>query len=191
MPQFAKFEAIEVELLDLRDYPLPFFDEPNSPEGLKGNYANKTAKRWAKKIGLADAFIIITPEYNRGPSAVLKNALDYVYYEWNRKPVAFVSYAPGAAAGIRAVEQLRLSCIELQMAPIREAVHISYVLDTIDEDGKLLRGHYNERQKLHEWKIKYEENNKRDRLLFRPCETRMGVISRQVTALLFHRYATM
>lgn len=145
MPQLVKRKDINVELLDLRDYPLPFFDESNSPEGLEGNYTNKLAKKWAAKIGEADAFIIITPEYNHGTSAVLKNALDWVYYEWNRKPVTFVSYSPNAAGGVRAVEQLRQNAIELKMAPIDTAIHITYILDTIDENGKLLQGHFNER----------------------------------------------
>ncbi len=145
MPQLSKFKGIEFELLDLKNYPLPFFNESNSPEGLEDNYTNNEGKKWAAKIGQADAFIFITPEYNHGTSAVLKNALDWVYYEWNRKPVAFVSYSPNAAGGIRAVEQLRENTIELQMAPMHEAIHISYVLDTIDENGNLLKGHYNER----------------------------------------------
>jgi len=145
MPQLSKFKGIEFELLDLKDYPLPFFNESNSPEGLEGNYTNKLAKKWAAKIGEKDAFILITPEYNHGTSAVLKNALDWVYHEWNRKPVAFISYSPNATGGIRAVEQLRLNSIELQMAPINQAIHISYVLDTIDEKGNLIKGHFNER----------------------------------------------
>lgn len=145
MPQLAKFKDVEFELLDLRDYPLPFYSENNSPDSLENGYTNGVATKWAAKTGEKDAFILITPEYNHGPSAVLKNALDWVYDEWNKKPVAFVSYAPGIGSGIRAVEQLRENVIELQMAPMREAVHISHVLDTIDEKGNLLKGHYNER----------------------------------------------
>lgn len=145
MHELSKFKGSEFELLDLKEYPLPFYDEADSPEGLEGNYTNKLAKKWAAKIGEADAYILITPEYNRGTSAVLKNALDWVYYEWNRKPVAFVSYSPNAAGGIRAVEQLKQTVGELQMAPVHTAIHISYVLDTIDEGGNLLKGHYNER----------------------------------------------
>lgn len=145
MPQLAKFKDVDFELLDLRDYPLPFYAEDNSPDSLKNGYTNRVAKKWAAKIGEKDAFILIVSEYNHGPAAVLKNALDYVYNEWNKKPVAFVSYAPGAAGGIRSVEQLRLSTIELQMVPIREAVHISHVLDAIDGNGNLLKGHYNKR----------------------------------------------
>lgn len=145
MPQLSKLEGVEVELLDLKDYSLPFFDESNSPEGLERKYSNKVAQKWSAKVDEADAFIIITPEYNHGTSGVLKNALDWLYYEWVRKPVAFISYSPNAAGGVRAVEQLRQNVIELQMAPLREAIHVTYVLDTIDEDGKLLQGHFNER----------------------------------------------
>lgn len=79
-------------------------------------------RRWAAKIGAADGYILVSPEYNHGPSAVLKNALDYLYAEWNRKPVAFVSF--GNTGGARAVEHLRCIAIELRMAPLREAVHI-------------------------------------------------------------------
>lgn len=103
------------------------------------------AKKWSAKIASKDAFIIIAPEYNHGTSAVLKNALDWLYYEWNRKPVAFVSYSPNAVGGVRAVEQLRQNVIELQMAPVHSSIHINYVLDTIDEKGNLLKGHFNER----------------------------------------------
>lgn len=145
MPQLSKIKEAEFELLDLRDYPLPFYAEDNSPDSLENGYSNAVATKWAVKIGEADAFIIITTEYNHGPAAVLKNALDYVYDEWNKKPVTFVSYATGAGAGIRAVEQLREITVELQMAPMQAAVHISHLLDTLDENGNLLKGHYNER----------------------------------------------
>ncbi len=145
MPQLEKMEGVTFELLDLRDYPLPFYAEDTSPDSLENGYSSEVATKWAAKIGKADAFILITSEYNHGPTAVLKNALDYVYNEWNKKPVAFVSYATGAAAGIRAVEQLRNITVELEMAPMQAAVHIGNVLDTIDENGNLLKGHYNER----------------------------------------------
>jgi NAD(P)H-dependent FMN reductase len=110
----------EVELLDLRDYPMPFFDEQSSPAYVPSK--DETAQKWQKKIASLDGFVIVTAEYNRGPAAVLKNALDYAYTEWNRKPVAFVGY--GGVGGARAVEQLRLNAIELQMAPVRAGVHI-------------------------------------------------------------------
>lgn len=117
-----KLEGVEVELLDLRDYPMPFFDSQTSPAMTPGKYDNEIIQKWASKIDEADAFIIVTPEYNHAYPAVLKNALDVVYYEWNRKPVGFVSY--GGAMGVRSVEQLRQVAIELQMAPIRQAIHI-------------------------------------------------------------------
>ncbi len=111
---------IEVEMLDLRDWPLPFFEEEMSPAYAPSK--NEVALRWQKKIDSLDGFIVTAAEYNRGPTAVLKNALDYGYKEWNRKPIAFVGY--GGVGGARAVEQLRLHAVELQMAPIRAAVHI-------------------------------------------------------------------
>ena len=117
-----KLEGVEAELLDLRDYQMPFFDEPMSPSMAKGQYSNEVVKKWANKINEGDAFIIVAPEYNHGYSAVLKNALDVIYPEWNRKPVGFVSY--GGALGARVVEQLRQVAVELQMAPIRNAIHI-------------------------------------------------------------------
>lgn len=142
MSELEKIKDAQFELLDLRDYPLPFYSEPNSPDSLENGYSNKVATEWAAKIGQADGFILITPEYNHGPSAVLKNALDWVYNQWNKKPVAFVSYAPGAAGGVRAVEQLRQIVTELQMAPMHKALHISHVLTTLDENGKLLNGSF-------------------------------------------------
>src|SRR5580765_3149840 len=119
----SKRSAFEVELLDLRDYPLPFFEEAMPPGMAKDSYTNPVVVRWRDKIREADGFIICTPEYNHGYPAVLKNALDYVYFAWSRKAVAFVSW--GGAGGTRSVEQLRLVAIELDMAPTRFAVHIS------------------------------------------------------------------
>lgn len=127
-PEFA------VELIDLRDWPLPFYNEVAGPSSLGGNYSVELAKKWAAKVAEADGYIIITPEYNHGYSAVLKNALDYLYKEWNRKPVAFVSYG-GLGAGIRSVEQLRTVAVELQMAPIQSAVHIPFISKALDEQG--------------------------------------------------------
>jgi len=121
--ELARKRGIEASLLDLRDFPMPFFDEtipPSSPG--RPPYENEAVKRWTAEIAAADGYIIVSPEYNHGPSAVLKNALDWVYPEWNRKPVTFVSY--GSALGARSVEQLRLIAVELQMAPIRSAVQI-------------------------------------------------------------------
>ncbi|WAH39465.1 NADPH-dependent FMN reductase [Alicyclobacillus dauci] len=111
---------LQFELIDLRDYPLPFFNEMSS--NLHMPTQNAEGLRWQKKVGEFDGYVVIAAEYNHGPSAVLKNALDYAYVEWVRKPVAFVGY--GSVGGARAVEQLRQITIELQMAPVRSAVHI-------------------------------------------------------------------
>lgn len=120
--EIRKREGVSVETLDLRDYDMPFFNEPVSPSYKQEPYKNEAVARFTKKVEEGDAFIIVTPEYNHGTSGVLKNALDWVYQEWNNKPVAFVSY--GSVGGARAIEQLRLVAVELQMAPIRNAVHI-------------------------------------------------------------------
>lgn len=131
-----KHGNFDVEVLDLRDYPLPFYDQPTSPSQIKdGDYANPIAKNWAKKIADADAFLVITPEYNHGPSAVLKNALDSIYAEWNRKAITFISY--GNVGGARSVEQLRLIAVELQMAPVRAALHLFSFRTLLDEQGVL------------------------------------------------------
>jgi NAD(P)H-dependent FMN reductase len=111
---------IDVEVLDLRDYPLPFFNEAVSPAW--GPSQSEVAQKWQKKVAELDGFVIVTAEYNRGPTAVLKNAIDYAYNEWNKKAVTFVGY--GGVGAARAVEQLRLNAVEVQMAPIRTAVHI-------------------------------------------------------------------
>jgi NAD(P)H-dependent FMN reductase len=116
-------DGIETRLLDLRDFPMPFFDQPVSP-AMPGHppYANEVVQKWTAEIAQADGFVFVTPEYNYGPAAVLKNALDWVYPEWNRKAAAFVSY--GGSAGVRSVQQLRETAIALQLAPVCSAVHI-------------------------------------------------------------------
>jgi NAD(P)H-dependent FMN reductase len=115
--------SVDAQLLDLRDFPMPFFDQPLTP-AMPGRaaYENEVVKRWTAAIAASDGFVFVTPEYNYGPAAVLKNALDWVYPEWNRKAAAFVSY--GSVSGARSVQQLREVLIELQMAPIRSSVHI-------------------------------------------------------------------
>jgi len=118
-----KREGVDAKLLDLRDFPMPFFDQA-VPPAMPGRapYEHDVVKRWTAEIARSDAFIIVAPEYNYGPSAVLKNALDWVYPEWNRKAIAFVSY--GSMSGARAVQQLRQTATELQLAPIRSGVYI-------------------------------------------------------------------
>jgi len=125
-------QDIAAEILDLRDYPMPLFNEVETPSYKTKPYTDPAVVKWTAKIAEADAFIIIAPEYNHGYPAVLKNALDYAYQEWNNKPVAFVAY--GSAMGARSVEQLRAVAVELQMAPIRNAVHMPY--DVVMAVGK-------------------------------------------------------
>lgn len=108
--------------IDLRDHPLPLLQEPVPPAMTGGVFSHPAAEAWRRTLGPYDGFIITAAEYNRGPTAVLKNALDSALIEWANKPVAFVGY--GGVGGARAVEQLRLNAIELQMAPIRNGVHI-------------------------------------------------------------------
>ncbi|MFF2503090.1 NADPH-dependent FMN reductase [Streptomyces sp. NPDC058067] len=116
------------ELLDLRDHPLPHLDEPMPPS--LGQYQNEHTRRWAETIAGYDGFVIVTPEYNHGIPGVLKNALDYVYAEWNNKALGLVSY--GGAGGIRSAEQLRLVAAELQMADVRQQVTLSLFTDFKD-----------------------------------------------------------
>src|SRR5258706_16239834 len=113
---------VELETLDLRDWPLPFFPEPTPPVFNGGVFTHPLAQRWGQKIAEFDGFIICTAEYNHGPPAVLKNALDYAMIEWKHKPVSYVGY--GGVGAARAIEQLKPTAIQLRMAPLSLAVHI-------------------------------------------------------------------
>jgi NAD(P)H-dependent FMN reductase len=115
----------EFELVDLRDYPLPHLDEPLPPT--MGQYQNEHTRQWADKIASFDGFVFVTPEYNHSTSGVLKNAIDYLYAEWNNKAVGFVSY--GSVGGARAAEHLRLVAGELQMADVRQQVTLSLLTE--------------------------------------------------------------
>jgi len=115
----------EFELVDLRDYPLPHLDEP-IPASM-GQYQNDHTRQWADKIASFDGFVFVTPEYNHSTSGVLKNAIDYLYAEWNNKAVGFVSY--GGVGGARAAEHLRLVAGELQMADVRQQVALSLLTE--------------------------------------------------------------
>jgi NAD(P)H-dependent FMN reductase len=121
----SRREDADFELVDLRDYPLPHLDEPLPPS--LGQYQNQHTKEWAAKIASFDGFVIVTPEYNHSTSGVLKNAIDYLYAEWNNKAVGFVSY--GSVGGARAVEHLRLVAGELQMADVRQQVALSLMTE--------------------------------------------------------------
>lgn len=113
------------ELVDIRDYDLPLLDEPVPPS--MGQYTKPHTRAWAAKIDSFDAYVFVTPEYNHAPSGALKNAIDYLYREWNNKAAGFVGY--GSAGGARAVEQLRLIMGELQVADVRAQVSLSLFTD--------------------------------------------------------------
>lgn len=125
------------EMADLRDWPLPFFNEPKLPSTMGGKYSSDLISRWAEKVSSADGFIFVTPEYNHGYPAVLKNALDHLYPEWNQKPVAFVGYSGGVGGGSRAIEQLRQVVVELQMVPIRYSVILPGMWQAFNDDGSI------------------------------------------------------
>ena len=112
----------KVDVLDLRDFKLPFFEEPVPPVFAKGVFASPVAKAWGARLAAADGFIVLTPEYHHSIPAELKNAFESAYNEWINKPVAFVGH--GGVGAARAVEHARAIAIELQMAPIQKAVHI-------------------------------------------------------------------
>jgi NAD(P)H-dependent FMN reductase len=118
----------EFELVDIAEFDLPLLDEPIPPS--QGKYSKEHTKRWAAKIAGFDGFVMVTPEYNHSTSGALKNALDFLYAEWNNKAVGFVSY--GSAGGVRAVEHLRLIAAELQMADVRQQVILSLFTDFED-----------------------------------------------------------
>jgi NAD(P)H-dependent FMN reductase len=116
----SRRDDLEVEIVDLRDYPLPFF-EGASP--LYAPVTDEVAQRWGRKMAELDGYLFVVAEYNRSITGVLKNALDWAYLEYNRKPAAYLGY--GSLGAARAVEQLRLISVELQMAPTCTGVHIA------------------------------------------------------------------
>lgn len=144
MKVLSKRADADYEMVDLKIWNLPFYDFPTSPSTERGLYHNKLQKKWAEKIASADGFIMITPEYNHGYSAVLKNAIDYLWYEWNHKPIAFISYG-SAAGGARAVEQLREVAVEVELVSIRQTVLISGIHGAFDENGNIKDDAYNHR----------------------------------------------
>ncbi len=115
----------EFEVVDIADFALPLLDEPAPPS--MGRYTKEHTKAWSAKIASLDAFVFVTPEYNHGIPGALKNAIDFLYKEWNDKVAGFVSY--GSAGGTRSVEALRLVMAELQIADVRAQVPLSLATD--------------------------------------------------------------
>ncbi|KKB84888.1 FMN reductase [Devosia limi DSM 17137] len=118
--QINQRDELTAEIVDLRDFDLPFFDEMASNAWMPSQNAN--AVKWQKKISEFDGYVFVTAEYNRSITGALKNALDQAYVNWNKKPFGAVGY--GSVGGARAVEHLRTIGVELQMVPVRSAVHI-------------------------------------------------------------------
>jgi len=125
MGKAAERTAASYELVDLADHPLPHIDEPIPPS--VGKYTEEHTKQWAQTIAAYDGFVFVTPEYNHSTSGVLKNAIDFLYGEWNNKAAAFVSY--GGLGGARAIEHLRGICSELQIAHVRQQLSFSLMTD--------------------------------------------------------------
>jgi NAD(P)H-dependent FMN reductase len=126
--------GFDVEVADLAELGLPFMDEPNHPR--LRQYTHQHTKDWSATVEAADAFVFVTPEYNYGLTAPLKNAIDFLHEEWAHKPVGFVSYG-GVAAGTRAVQMLKQVVTTLRMLPVFEAVNIPFHAQLIDEEGRL------------------------------------------------------
>jgi NAD(P)H-dependent FMN reductase len=125
MDAASKRSDASFELVDIQDFKLPLLDEPVPPS--MGQYSKPHTIAWAEKIAQFDGFVFVTPEYNHGTSGALKNAIDFLYKEWNNKAAGFVGY--GSAGGARAIESLRLVMGELMVADVRGQVMLSLFTD--------------------------------------------------------------
>lgn len=128
--------SFEVEVIDLAQVALPLLDEPNHPR--LRQYVHQHTRDWSATVERADAFVLVTPEYNYGYSAATKNALDYLCHEWGDKAVGFVSYG-GVGAGTRAVQQLKQVVTTLRMVPVLEAVNIPFAMHKVTADGEVVK----------------------------------------------------
>jgi NAD(P)H-dependent FMN reductase len=126
--------GFEIEVIDLAEVALPFFDEPHHPRLQR--YEHQHTKDWSETITRADAFVFVTPEYNYGFNAVLKNAIDFLNQEWVHKPVGFVSYG-GVAGGTRAVQMLKQVVTSVKMVPVLASVNIPFVKQFLDDDERI------------------------------------------------------
>lgn len=135
----------ETQVVDFKELPLPFFDNALMPVQMKGKYPNENIQKWSEIAYKADAYVIVTPEYNHGYPAVLKNALDWLYLEFDHKPVGLVGVSNGLVAGARAIEQLRPIMENFSMYAIRETVMFAKAQDVFGAYGKLLDESYNKK----------------------------------------------
>ena len=124
-----RFDVTEIDLADLD---LPLLSEPEFPA--RRDYRQEGTKRLSELVEPADAYVLVAPEYNAGPSPALKNALDYLYHEWRYKPVGFVSYG-GVSGGMRGVQALKPNLLQFSMMPVPEAVVIPFVDSMVDGEG--------------------------------------------------------
>ncbi len=138
--ELKKNSELEIDLVRVGDLNLPYFDEAAAIGYLGGNFKHPEGKAWGERVAAADAFVMITPEYNHGIPAVLKNAIDYAWEGWHYKPLSIVSYSMSPYAGTRAAENLRLVSLGVKLLPLYEAVHIGTVHETVNEDGTLAEG---------------------------------------------------
>jgi NAD(P)H-dependent FMN reductase len=132
----AAHQDVTAELLDLKDYPMPFFDEPASPRFNQDRHIHEVAKKWLDKLQAKEAYIIVTPEYNHSIPGVLKNALDYIDWQLSKKPFAVVSH--GSTGGARAIAHLKGIISEIRAVVIpTNLAYTRRVSETIDEQGNL------------------------------------------------------
>ncbi len=151
--QQGKFEAF---LIDLADFKLPVYDEPEHP--VRQNYLHEHTKKWAASVDAADAYVFVTPEYNFGPPPSLLNALNYVYKEWNYKPAGIVSYG-GTSGGMRSAQLEKLTLTTLKMMPLVEAVAVQNVSGHLDRNRNFMPNDYHVNSgisllnELHRWAL--------------------------------------
>lgn len=136
--------GLDVELVDLRELALPFFDEPKPPSALQELYSHPAAQRWSQIIKSSDDLVFVTPEYNHSYPAVVKNAVDYLASEWKNKPYVIVSYSPGPIGGARAAMQLR-GLLDYMGARCHGEMNMTFASKHFDETGKLMDEQWAER----------------------------------------------
>jgi NAD(P)H-dependent FMN reductase len=124
--------GFDVDLVDLAEVALPVGDEPHHPR--TGDYVHEHTRAWSRRVAACRAFVLVTPEYNHGYPASLKNALDAVLAEWAFKPVGFASYG-GVSGGLRAVQQLKQVVLALRMVPVHDGVVLPFVHGQVDDGG--------------------------------------------------------
>jgi NAD(P)H-dependent FMN reductase len=144
---FEKVQALghETQIVDFKELQLPFLDSPLEPSDYNKNYPYEVVNQWSRIADAADAFVFVAPEYNHGYSGVLKNALDWLYPEFNRKAAGLVGVSSGKVGGARAIEQLRTICGNFGMYDIKETVMFAPAKDAFNEAGMLTDESYNKR----------------------------------------------